>query len=156
MEIAIIPLLLVFYKLNNRYKKKYCFPSQLKIVELLGKYQNIERSVRTLNRWLKFIEDKHFIKRTRRIRRDPELGYIFKSTLYKITKKGYLQLWRAGIDCFDKIKNLSGGVKKTDYQENKSPRPVNSPGEALNKKKMREIWNGVKNKISNTTTLFNL
>jgi len=156
MQIATLPVLSILYKLNCRYKKRYCFPSQQKIIDLLGKYQKIERTVRTLNRWLKSLEDKKYIKRTRRIRRDPVVGYVFKSTLYKITKKGYIALWRSGIDCFDKIKKFSTAVKSADQQNDQSPQLEKSTDQSIDKKGMRQAWRKAKQKISNITLLFNL
>lgn len=91
------PLLITFYRLNMKYGKDYCYPSQLTILKLLKKYHGLEKCRATLNLWLSVIEKEKYIIRKRRIRRDPKYGMVFKSTMYKITRKGYYFLVRFGI-----------------------------------------------------------
>ena len=69
--------------------------------------QDMRLSIATLNRWLRVIEDKGYIIRTRRIKRDPERGIIFKSTLYKITLLGYRALRVKGINVWREIKAIT-------------------------------------------------
>jgi len=99
---------------GKKHGKKYCFPSQETLLRLLRKFYGIERSRRTLNRWLTDIESSGYIRRKRRIRRDPRIGIVFQSTLYRITKKGYLLLCRIGVDVWDTI---SGRKKKRRGEE---------------------------------------
>ena len=156
MQIATMPMLSIFYALNRRYKKRYCFPSQSKIVELLGKFHNVDRSVRTINRWLRDLEDDKCIKRIRRIRRDPVFGYVFKSTLYKITKRGYMVLWRAGVDCFDKIKNMAPSGKNIKYSQSADELVGELTHPLIDKSEMRSAWEKVKSKLGNIAVFFML
>lgn len=92
------PLLLALVKVQRNHKKNYSWPSQLKLLELMDIYQGIKKSKATLNRWLSEIEGDKYLIRRRRIKNDPVRGHIFKSTLYKITIKGYRVLSRFGVD----------------------------------------------------------
>lgn len=82
------------------HRKKYCWPSQIKILNLLEKYQSLEISRRTLNRDLKWLEDNGYISRLRRIRMSPDRKLIFCSTLYKFKGKlfNYLHFLRNSLD----------------------------------------------------------
>jgi len=74
--------------------KRYCFPSQEKLCEILGKYYQNPIKRRALNYHLRHLEDRHFIARKRRIRRDDDGKMVFASTLYFFTKRGYRFLAR--------------------------------------------------------------
>lgn len=52
------------------------------------------------------MEIRGLIKRTRRIRRDPVYGIMFRSTLYKIGRKGYILLRNAGILALNEVKKV--------------------------------------------------
>lgn len=73
--------------LSSKNGKSYCFPSQTKLLELLEKYYEVAVSRRTLNRCLKYMEEKGFILRRRRITKSVDGRYHFKSTLYLMKKK---------------------------------------------------------------------
>jgi len=74
--------------------KRYCFPSQAKLCEILGKYYGNPIHRRALNYHLRHLEDREYIKRKRRIKRDQNGKMIFASTLYFLTKRGYRFLAR--------------------------------------------------------------
>lgn len=97
------PILLMLVMIQRKYSKDYSFPSQEKMLELLHLRQGYEKSRATLNRYLKVVQDSKYLIRRRRIRRHPKLGMIFKSTLYKITIKGYRLLARFGVDVSKEI-----------------------------------------------------
>jgi len=103
-----IPIVSVIEGLAKYHGKRYCYPSQIKIMELLKQRMGIEISIATLNRYLRVIEDRGWIKRTRRIRRDKVFGMMFLSTLYVVTKKGYGLLSRLGMRVWEKVKKKSG------------------------------------------------
>ena len=63
----------------------------------MKKYYDYLKSIATLNRHLRVLEDEWYILRKRRIRNDPKLGMIFKSTMYWITLKGYYLLRELGL-----------------------------------------------------------
>jgi predicted AAA+ superfamily ATPase len=86
-KLLTISLFQTFIHLSSKYKKKYCYPSQEKILELLGKYHNIDISRRSLNRWLLYLENQGYFKRVRRITPDGEGSFKYKSTLYVLGNK---------------------------------------------------------------------
>lgn len=71
----------------KKYHKFYCWVSQKRIEELLLQYQGMGISNRTLNRDLRWLEDRGFITRLRRIRVNREGKIVYCSTLYKFTGK---------------------------------------------------------------------
>jgi hypothetical protein len=72
-------------------------------MELMDLHQGIKKSKATLCRWLRVVEDEKYLIRRRRIKRHPRYGLMFKSTLYKITIKGYRLLSRFGVDMSKEI-----------------------------------------------------
>lgn len=101
-----MPMLSLLFGLNVHFGKKYCFPSQLKLLGLLKEFRSVKMSIATLNRWLRVIEDEKYVKRIRRIRRDPVLGMVFQSTMYFITRKGYRLLNSYGVKAFAWLRSL--------------------------------------------------
>lgn len=106
IDLCAFPILCTIDGLNRKYGKNYCYPSQNKFIWLLKTFHKVTRSRATLNRWLRVMEDEGFIKRVRRHTKDKIRGYIFKSTLYKITHKGYIKLSSMGIDVFKQLKEI--------------------------------------------------
>ena len=97
------PLLITLIKIQRKYNKDYSFPSQLRILELMDLRQGIKKSRATLNRWLRVVEDSKYLVRRRRIKRHRLYGMCFKSTLYKVTIKGYSLMTRFGVDMSKEI-----------------------------------------------------
>lgn len=97
------PILVTLLKVQRKHGKNYSWPSQLKIMELMDIRQGLRKSRATLNRWLAKAQEEKYIIRRRRIKRDPMYGIIFKSTLYKITIKGYRMLSMFGVDMSKEI-----------------------------------------------------
>lgn len=97
------PIILTLVKIQRKYNRDYSWPSQAKLIELMDIRQGIRKSRATLNRWLRVAEDSKYLIRRRRIKRHPEHGMMFKSTLYKITIKGYRLLAAFGIDISKEI-----------------------------------------------------
>jgi len=73
----------------SAYGKRYCYPSQVKILRLLNSWHGVKISRRTLNRRLKVLQNEAFFERVRRIRRGRDGIMIFRSTLYKLGWKLY-------------------------------------------------------------------
>lgn len=107
-----LPILGILHGLNVYHGKKYCFPSQNTLLELLKSRHDDKKSKSTLNRHLHVVEGSKYLKRKRRIRRDKKVGMVFQSTLYKITKKGYRLLARFGVDVWNEIKKAADTVRK--------------------------------------------
>ena len=76
----------------SKYGKAYCYPSQLTILRLVKEYHEIEISVRTLNRILRWLEDHGYFKRIKRHRAGPNGRILFQTTLYKLKKKLFIRL----------------------------------------------------------------
>jgi len=96
-------LLLTLHKVMKKYDKLYCYPSQLTIIALLGMCHTVNIAIATINRWLRIAEDKRYITRTRRTKKDKKLGTMFQSTLYKITLQGYHVLAACGNDVWKEM-----------------------------------------------------
>ncbi len=119
-------LINVLAYLSRKNNKNYCFPSQVKICELLDRVHGIKISVRTLNRYLLIIEGAGSIERTRRIKTLSSGELSFQTTLYTIKKAAYKYLARCmyllkecGIRLREKVKILGyqggGGVPRPSY-----------------------------------------
>lgn len=106
LELCAFPILCTINGINRKYGKNYCYPSQNRLLLLMKEFYQVKRSRATLNRWLRVMEDEGFIKRVRRHTKDKIRGYIFKSTLYSITHKGYLKLRATGVDVFKQLKEI--------------------------------------------------
>lgn len=111
-QVYTTPLLTVFLKVQRKYDKDYSWPSQLTILNLLDVHQGIIKSRRTLNRWLDLLVASKFLIRRRRIKRHPEYGMIFKSTLYKITIKGYRALAALGVNVAKEIQKYMAWLEE--------------------------------------------
>lgn len=111
-QVYTTPLLTVFLKVQRKYDKDYSWPSQLTILNLLDVHQGIIKSRRTLNRWLDLLVSTKFIIRRRRIKHHPDYGMIFKSTLYKITIKGYRALASMGVNVGKEIRKYMAWLEE--------------------------------------------
>jgi len=76
-------------ELSRRSGKGYCYPSQMTILNLCGRFYGVRRSRRTLNRCLRNLEERGFFHRIRRHRRGKDGSLILRSTLYKLKGKFY-------------------------------------------------------------------
>jgi len=120
-----MPLVALLFGLSSHHGKRYCFPAQRKILDLLWNRSALKMSIATLNRWLRVVEDEGYLRRIRRTRRDKKLGMVFQSTVYVVTYQGYMLLHRAGVRCWDRIRELAAEGKKkllpASREEEKSP-----------------------------------
>ena len=74
--------------------KNYSFASQNTICVHLDSSWDVKRSRRTLNRWLRFLEDNNYIRRIRRHKHNPAGGIAFHTTIIVLRKKAYQSLAR--------------------------------------------------------------
>lgn len=111
-ETKALPMLSVIHGLASHHGKKYCFPSQLKLMELVARRLGVFISIATLNRWLRVIEDAGYLRRIRRIRRDRKLGMVFQSTVYVLTWRGCNLLARQGVAVWHKMRELAAAGRK--------------------------------------------
>lgn len=82
--------------LSSKYGKKYCYPSQDKIVEILSKFYKVDISRRSLNRWLRYLEDEGYFERRRRITMGDDGRFHFRSTIYILKGKLFKMAHRFG------------------------------------------------------------
>jgi len=73
-------------------EKNYSFASQATILEHMSRRWSVRRSRRTLNRWLRVLEDGGFIRRIRRHKPNPDGGIIFHTTIIVFKRKAYQAL----------------------------------------------------------------
>lgn len=85
-------ILSCLFGVSLKYGKKYCYPSQGKIEQLLFDYHDFDISNRTLNRDLLELVNEGYLKRLRRTKRVGRGKKEFTSTLYKFRKKTYIWL----------------------------------------------------------------
>jgi predicted transcriptional regulator len=85
-------ILSCLFGVSLKYGKKYCYPSQGKIEQLLLNHHCFKISNRTLNRDLLNLVDEGYIERLRRTKRVSCGKREFTSTLYKFKAKAYIWL----------------------------------------------------------------
>jgi len=85
-------ILSCLFGVSLKYGKKYCYPSQNKLQQLLFDYHDIGISNRTLNRDLAVLVDEKYLSRLRRTKRVAGGKKQFTSTLYKFRAKAYILL----------------------------------------------------------------
>ena len=92
MESRCEAILSTLFGVSLKYGKKYCYPSQSKIQQLLYDYHGIDISNRTLNRDLLVLVNDRYLKRVRRTKKVGRGKKEFTSTLYKFKAKAYIWL----------------------------------------------------------------
>lgn len=133
------PILITLLAVSRKYKSDYCFPSQEKIMELMGKFEKVGISRATLNRWLRVIEDRKFIIRKRRIKRNGYGGIIFNTTMYKIKIKGLRLLAIFGVDVskeIDEFEKWEASIKPR--REKKQKEKMMAPENNNNNRKVNQ------------------
>ena len=103
------------FGVSLKYGKKYCYPSQGKIQQLLFDYHDIGISNRTLNRDLAVLVEEGYVERLRRTRKIGHRERQFTSTLYKFKKKAYIWLNSLG-KWVRKVFSLFRLPKMADYK----------------------------------------
>ena len=85
-------ILSTLFGVSLKYGKKYCYPSQGKIEQLLFNYHDFDISNRTLNRDLLTLVNQGYLSRLRRTKKVGRGKREFTSTLYKFKAKAYIWL----------------------------------------------------------------
>lgn len=113
--------------LSRASGKKYCFPSQEKILKLLERFYGVCIKRRQLNYVLAYLEKEDFISRKRRLKEGSDGKIIFNTTLYWLKKKAWVQLAKV----FNVIKRT--GLKlKSLYDRQKEKEKESMSDELLN------------------------
>ena len=87
-----------FLYTQRKYKKDYSYASQPTILANTSKYRNITKSRSQLCRDERKLEDKRYLLRIQRTKRDPVRGLIHNSTIVILGMKMYHALARMGIN----------------------------------------------------------
>ena len=85
-------ILSTLFGVSLKYGKKYCYPSQGKLQQLLFDYHDFDISNRTLNRDLLVLVKGNYLERLRRTKTVGRGQKQFTSTLYKFKAKAYIWL----------------------------------------------------------------
>jgi len=102
-----LALLAILGKKAEYHGQAYCYPSIKYMQHQLKVGHGIERSIRTLEYWLKRLERDFGLKRTRRNPIVENGTRRYSTTLYRFNKKALNWLYRMRIDLWDKIKGLN-------------------------------------------------
>ena len=89
-----VEILSLFGYLSRKKNKGYCLPSQRKICSILCDVYGVDRSIRTLNRYLRHLCDEGLLVRRRRHEKAIDGSLILRTTLYYLTKKAFKVLSR--------------------------------------------------------------
>jgi hypothetical protein len=110
-----------------KYGKKYCYPSQIKLSQLLSEYHGFDISNRTLNRDLVSLVNERFVTRLRRTRKIRGCGKRFTSTLYKFRVKAYrwlfaLAKWANGVSSSFRLPKMADykSMRRNEISSNAS------------------------------------
>lgn len=89
--------LILFWDKMRYFKQHYLYPSQKTLLKWLRNQGGLGVSRRTLNRYLRELQNRQIIGRIRRIRHDPLKGMQFATTLYSIGLLGLKKLVMLGV-----------------------------------------------------------
>ena len=106
----------ILQSFNEHYKKRYCYPAQQTILQVLKKRYSLRICTRMLNYWLRDLEDAGWINRLRRLRRGITGKLEFWTTLYKLTSKTMKLIYRKA----NQMLKLTGKFFKENF--GKSPK----------------------------------
>jgi hypothetical protein len=77
---------------GKKHGKRYSFPTELKLRDLLRRFHGFDVSERTVRREIKFLKEARWFDVVRRTRRDKSGKRVFTSNLYKFRKKFFIWL----------------------------------------------------------------
>jgi len=120
-------LLLLWDKMEH-FKRHYIFPSQLTLGKWLCNQGGLDVSRRTLNRYLRNLQNRQIIGRIRRVKRDPIKGMQFASTLYSIGFAGLTKLVMLGVITFKQMREYMRNSKPFVSRQPKRPSNDFVPG----------------------------
>jgi len=96
--------LLLLYDKMLYYHNHYLYPSQETLLKWLCNQGGLDVSRRTLNRYLRQLQNRQIIGRIRRIKHNKRGGFIFATTLYSIGILGLQKLHTMGVIAFDELR----------------------------------------------------
>ena len=121
---AIIDILIA---LQRKHGKNYCFPTQIKLLELLATYHGIHIKRRALCYALADLCRDGIISRTRRIFKNKYGSLVFHSTLYFIRRAGY-KLLNKFSNTLNRLSDWFIIQRQNQFLRENSPAPAGSAG----------------------------
>ena len=101
-----ISLLAVILNKCEYFEKLYIYPTQETLLKWLKTSTGIKRCRRSLNYYLRRLEDRGQIRRKQRHHNDRIKGHVFCSSIYEITFKGLKTLNLIGIQALKVAKQI--------------------------------------------------
>lgn len=120
-------LLLLWDKMQY-FERHYIFPSQKTLLVWLRNQGGLDVSRRTLNRYLRNLQNRKIIGRIRRVNHDPVKGMTFASTLYSIGFLGIRRLVMIGIITYKEMREYLKNSKPFRSKKPKRATKNSSPG----------------------------
>ena len=120
-------LLLLWDKMQH-FKRHYIFPSQNKLLVWLRNQGGLDVSRRTLNRYLRNLQNRQIIGRIRRVSHDPLVGCKFASTLYSIGAAGLMHLINVGVITYKERREYIKNSRPFRSRQPKRPSNSFAPG----------------------------
>lgn len=115
----VLPIVNTIFKISQKHNKHYCYPSQKTIQKKLADIYGINRSIPTINRWLRVIEDQGLLKRVRRGIKMIDGRCVNQTTMYFLQLKGLKKLNQMGYDVWDVLKAFYDKVHNYSRDEKK-------------------------------------
>ena len=128
MKTYAVSLLAVVANEAKYWGKRGVFPSQQRILNELEKKFGLNRCIRTYNRWAAELESRGLIRRKKRHKKDPLLGWIFRSSLTTITRSGWVSLINAGHYTWKEFNNLIKEAEASFRKPKKTRKVFRSSG----------------------------
>jgi hypothetical protein len=120
-------LLLLWGKIQY-FQRHYIFPSQKTILIWLRNQGGLDVSRRTLNRYLRNLQNRQIIGRIRRVSHDPIKGMQFASTLYSIGFLGLRKLVMLGVITYEQMREYIKNSKPFRSRQQKKSKKGITPG----------------------------
>jgi hypothetical protein len=130
LSIQSLPVLICLASDMMFFGKTRVFPGHERILKELQEKTRINRSPRTLMRWLKRMESHGLINRAKRHRFSARNGWEFRSSLYGINMPGWYLLVKAGLYTWDQFHRLQG-IAKASFRKKGKPRKAFRPSGQL-------------------------
>jgi len=121
-------LLLLWDKMRY-FKSHYVYPSQETLLVWLREQGGLGICIRTLNRYLRELQNRQIVGRIRRVRRDPHKGLKFATTLYSIGWLGLIHLRQVGVITWKELREYLKKYEPFKARMPKKEKKGISPGD---------------------------
>ncbi len=101
-----ISIIIVIFKIMEKYKRSYCYPTRKTIQKFLSKYHDTKISLSAIDKHLKSLNDLHYIQSFRRYGQRADGTFFNKPSNRQLTKKGLAFLLSLGVHVSDWLRNF--------------------------------------------------